>query len=140
MRTGYRIRPFTNALTRSRTAPRRFVSVQSPKHGAWLNLIEGAFSKMARTFGRHIRGASLDELTSRTLQGIDGMNATPVTDNCNAIMTSSLPETAMIVGPPFTLVRRDSPDLSRHHVLVPRSSCKACPCILNRLLFISFAT
>ena len=60
------------------TRPGRFVYVHTPKHGSWLNLIEGAFSKMARTFLRHIRVASLDELKSRILQGIDEMNAAPV--------------------------------------------------------------
>lgn len=35
--------------------PNRFVYVHTPKHGSWLNLIESAFSKMARSFLRHIR-------------------------------------------------------------------------------------
>ena len=30
--------------------PGRFVYVYTPKHGSWLNLIDTAFSKMARTF------------------------------------------------------------------------------------------
>ncbi|MFZ1444590.1 MAG: IS630 family transposase, partial [Candidatus Dechloromonas phosphoritropha] len=42
------------------------------------NLIECAFSKMARTFLRHIRVASIHELKARILKGIDEMNATPV--------------------------------------------------------------
>jgi transposase len=54
--------------------PRRFEQVHTPKHGSWLNLVEAAFSKMARTFLRHIRVSSLDELRSRILQGIDEMN------------------------------------------------------------------
>jgi hypothetical protein len=33
---------------------------------------------MARSFLRHIRVASLDELNTRILQGIDEMNAQPV--------------------------------------------------------------
>lgn len=37
------------------TRPGRFEYVHTPKHGSWLNLIECAFSKMARTFLRHIR-------------------------------------------------------------------------------------
>jgi hypothetical protein len=37
------------------TRPGRFVYVHTPQHGSWLNLIECAFSKMARTFLRHIR-------------------------------------------------------------------------------------
>ena len=48
------------------TRPGRFEYVHTPKHGSWLNLIECAFSKMARTFLRHIRVASTAELKSRT--------------------------------------------------------------------------
>jgi transposase len=58
--------------------PGRFEYIHTPKHGSWLNLVEAAFSKMARTFLRHIRVGSLDELRSRILQGIDEMNAQPV--------------------------------------------------------------
>lgn len=60
------------------TRPGRFEYVHTPKHGSWLNLIECAFSKMARTFLRHIRVASVDELKARILQGIDEMNEAPV--------------------------------------------------------------
>ena len=60
------------------TRPGRFEYVHTPKHGSWLNLIECAFSKMARTFLRHIRVASIDELKVRILKGIDEMNQLPV--------------------------------------------------------------
>lgn len=60
------------------TRPGRFEYVHTPKHGSWLNLIECAFSKMARTFLRHIRVASIPELKARILKGIDEMNAAPV--------------------------------------------------------------
>lgn len=60
------------------TRPGRFEYVHTPKHGSWLNLVESAFSKMARSFLRHIRVASLDELKTRILKGIDEMNAQPV--------------------------------------------------------------
>jgi transposase len=60
------------------TRPGRFEYVHTPKHGSWLNLIECAFSKMARTFLRHIRVKSLDELKQRILKGIAEFNATPV--------------------------------------------------------------
>ena len=56
----------------------RFEYAHTPKHGSWLNLVESSFSKMARTFLRHIRVASLDELRQRILKGIDEMNAHPV--------------------------------------------------------------
>ena len=60
------------------TLPGRFEYVHTPKHGSWLNLVESAFSKMARTFLRHMRVASLDELKQRILKGIDEFNAHPV--------------------------------------------------------------
>ncbi|MDO9557472.1 MAG: IS630 family transposase [Coriobacteriia bacterium] len=60
------------------TRPGRFEYVHTPKHGSWLNLIECVFSKMARTFLRHIRVDSIDELKTRILQGIDEFNASPV--------------------------------------------------------------
>ena len=58
--------------------PGRFEYVHTPKHGSWLNLIECAFSKMARTFLRHIRVTSKEDLKQRVLQGIAEINAAPV--------------------------------------------------------------
>ena len=60
------------------TRPGRFEYVHTPKHGSWLNLIECAFSKMARTFLRHIRVVSIEDLKARILKGIDEINASPV--------------------------------------------------------------
>jgi transposase len=60
------------------TRPGRFEYIHTPKHGSWLNLIECAFSKMARTFLRHIRVTSKDELKARIFKGIDEINAEPV--------------------------------------------------------------
>ncbi len=60
------------------TRPGRFVHVHTPRHGSWLNPIECAFSKMARTFLRHIRVTSVEELKARIRQGIDEMNDAPV--------------------------------------------------------------
>lgn len=60
------------------TRPGRFEYVHTPKHGSWLNLIECTFSKMARTFLRHLRVASIGELKERILKGIEEMNANPV--------------------------------------------------------------
>jgi transposase len=65
-------------MTYLETRPGRFEYVHTPKHGSWLNLIECAFSKMARTFLRHIRVNSIDELKARILKGIDEINASPV--------------------------------------------------------------
>lgn len=60
------------------TKPNRFVYVHTPKHGSWLNMVETLFSKMARTFLRHIRVDSKAELKERILRGIAEINAAPV--------------------------------------------------------------
>jgi transposase len=56
----------------------RFEFVFTPKHGSWLNLIEGFFSKMARSMLRHIRVASKQELKDRIMAYIDDINRDPV--------------------------------------------------------------
>jgi transposase len=42
----------------------RFELTFTPKHGSWLNLVEGFFSKLASSVLRHIRVASKQELES----------------------------------------------------------------------------
>jgi transposase len=56
----------------------RFTFVFTPKHGSWLNLVEGFFSKMARSMLRGIRVASKDELKTRILAYLDDLNHDPV--------------------------------------------------------------
>ena len=56
----------------------RFIFVFTPKHGSWLNLVEGFFSKLARSVLRHIRVASKQELEDRILAAIDDLNQHPV--------------------------------------------------------------
>ena len=56
----------------------RFEFVFSPKHGSWLNLIEGFFSKMARSMLRHIRVASKQELRDRIMAYLETLNRDPV--------------------------------------------------------------
>lgn len=58
--------------------PNRFQYVLTPKHGSWLNIVETLFGKMARSFLRHIRVQSLEELKARILKGIAEINAAPV--------------------------------------------------------------
>jgi hypothetical protein len=60
------------------TRPNRFQYVLTPKHGSWLNIVETLFGKMARTFLRHIRVKSWDELHDRILKGVAEINAAPV--------------------------------------------------------------
>src|ERR1700736_4541562 len=56
----------------------RFEFTFTPKHGSWLNLIEGFFSKFARSVLRHIRVGSKQELKERIMAGIDDINRYPV--------------------------------------------------------------
>ncbi len=60
------------------TRPNRFKYVHTPTHGSWLNIVETLFGKMARTFLRHIRVQSWEELHDRILQGVAEINAAPV--------------------------------------------------------------
>jgi hypothetical protein len=60
------------------TRANRFQYVLTPKHGSWLNIVETLFGKMARTFLRHIRVQSWEELRQRILLGIAEINAAPV--------------------------------------------------------------
>jgi transposase len=61
----------------------RFTFVFTPKHGSWLNLIEGFFSKLARSVLRRIRVTSLKELRERILAAIDRANREPVVHTWN---------------------------------------------------------
>ena len=56
----------------------RFEFTFTPKHGSWLNLVEGFFSKFARSVLRHIRVASKQELKDRIMAGINDVNRYPV--------------------------------------------------------------
>jgi transposase len=56
----------------------RFTCVFTPKHGSWFNLVEGCFSKMARSILRRIRVASKAELNQRILAYLNELNREPV--------------------------------------------------------------
>lgn len=60
------------------TVPGRFEFVFTPKHGSWLNLVEGFFSKLTRQALKGIRVKSIDELTQRIYKYFDEVNADPV--------------------------------------------------------------
>jgi len=60
------------------TKPGRFDFVFTPKHGPWLNMIEMFFSKIARSFLKHIRVESKEELKERIYKGIEEINNEPV--------------------------------------------------------------
>lgn len=59
------------------TCPGRFLFVFTPKHGSWLNMIEGFFSKMTRQLLKHIRVDSKEEMELRIYQYIDELNQNP---------------------------------------------------------------
>jgi transposase len=56
----------------------RFKFTFTPKHGSWLNLIEGYFSKLARSVLRYIRVSSKQQLKERLMAAVDFFNQTPV--------------------------------------------------------------
>src|ERR1700737_1614419 len=56
----------------------RFDFSFTPKHGSWLNLIEGFFSKLARSVLRPIRVVSKQELKERLMAAVDYFNDDPV--------------------------------------------------------------
>lgn len=60
------------------SVPGRFEFVFTPKHGSWLNMIEGFFSKMTRQMLRGIRVKSKEELTKRIYLYFEEVNAEPV--------------------------------------------------------------
>jgi transposase len=58
--------------------PGRFSFTFTPTHGSWLNLIEGFFSKLARSVLRQIRVASKHELKERLMAFIEDLNRQPI--------------------------------------------------------------
>src|SRR5215471_1772361 len=56
----------------------RFEFIFTPKHGSWLNLVEGFFSKLTRSVLRHIRVESKEELKDRLMAAMDYFNQEPV--------------------------------------------------------------
>ena len=60
------------------TMPGRFEFVFTPKHGSWLNMIEGFFGKMTHQMLRGIRVESKEELADRLYKYFDEVNKVPV--------------------------------------------------------------
>ena len=60
------------------TVPGRFEFVFTPKHGSWLNMVEGFFSKMTRQMLHGIRVKTKEELVSRIYQYFTEINEEPV--------------------------------------------------------------
>ena len=60
------------------TVPGRFEFVFTPKHGSWLNMVEGFFSKMTKQMLRGIRVKSKEELKERIYLYFTEINEEPV--------------------------------------------------------------
>ena len=60
------------------TVPKRFEFVFTPKHGSWLNLVEGFFSKITRQMLKGIRVKTKEELIQRIYQYFTEVNTEPV--------------------------------------------------------------
>ena len=60
------------------TVSGRFEFVFTPKHGSWLNMIEGFFSKMTKQMLNGIRVTSRQELEERIYRYFDEINEEPV--------------------------------------------------------------
>jgi transposase len=67
----------------------RFQFTFTPKHGSWLNLVEGFFSKLARSVLRHIRVASKQELKDRIMAAIELINRDPVVHTWSYMLEKS---------------------------------------------------
>ena len=83
------------------TVPERFEFVFTPKHGSWLNLIEGFFSKLTRQSLKGIRVKTKEELVERIYKYFDEVNEEPVIyhwkykleeiDSSEALVVDTLP-------------------------------------------------
>ena len=83
------------------TVPGRFEFVFTPKHGSWLNLIEGFFGKLTRQSLKGIRVKTEEELVQRIYKYFDEINEDPVIyhwkykleeiDSSEALVVDTLP-------------------------------------------------
>ena len=60
------------------SVPGRFEFVFTPKHGSWLNLVEGFFSKLTRQSLKGIRVKTKNELVERIYKYFEEINDIPV--------------------------------------------------------------
>lgn len=74
------LRVHTSEATRKylATVPGRFEFVFTPKHGSWLNIVEGFFSKMTRQMLKGIRVKSKEELVDRINNYFQEINEDPI--------------------------------------------------------------
>jgi len=80
------------------TVPGRFEFVFTPKHGSWLNMIEGFFGKMTHQMLRGIRVQSKEELADRIYKYFDEVNETPVVHHWKYKMDEIDPAESVVLG------------------------------------------
>ena len=90
----------TSKETRSflATLPGRFEFVFTPKHGSWLNMIEGFFGKMTHQMLRGIRVQSKEELIERIYKYFYEVNKVPVIHHWKYKMDEIDPNEEVVVG------------------------------------------
>ena len=67
------------------TVPERFEFVFTPKHGSWLNMVDGFFSKTTRQMLRGIRVKFKEELINRIYRYFAEINEEPIVFHGNII-------------------------------------------------------
>ena len=80
------------------TLPGRFEFVFTPKHGSWLNMIEGFFGKMTHQMLRGIRVKSKEELAERIYKYFYEINKVPVVHRWKYKMDEIDPNEEVQVG------------------------------------------
>lgn len=80
------------------TVPGRFEFVFTPKHGSWLNMIEGFFGKMTHQMLRGIRVQSKEELANRIYKYFEEVNETPVVHHWKYKMDKIDPAESVTIG------------------------------------------
>lgn len=70
--------PEEREYLKTQTRTRTIQAQTAPKHGSWLNMVEGFFSKMTKQMLRGIRVNSKEELTERIYLYFDEVNEEPV--------------------------------------------------------------
>ena len=86
----------TKAFLETRSG--RFEFIFTPKHGSWLNMIEGFFGKMTHQMLRGIRVESIDELTTRIYKYFDEVNKVPVVHHWKYKMDEINPNEEVKIG------------------------------------------
>ena len=80
------------------TKPGRFEFVFTPKHGSWLNMIEGFFGKMTHQMLREIRVKTKEELSDRIYRYFDEVNKVPVVHRWKYRMDEINPNEEVQIG------------------------------------------